>query len=123
MSMGPQEARLRAWLAGTDEGRILTAQQEWEAGSNLLAQVAQELSRAAPSIQDQFKETGPAAAKAFHAAAKKVQDRATEMKKASAALGSAYGALVHSKSVQHHFDTHPISDPGPAPKPSPGPST
>jgi len=66
MTMGPQEARLRAVLATADAGVVDTAALEWGAGARLLELVAGALENAAPAIGSQFgQETGQAAQEAF----------------------------------------------------------
>lgn len=122
MAMGPEEARLRTWLAGADKARIARARDEWSTGADTLRAVATALERAAPRIHTQFKETGPAAARAFATVADKVRERSQQMLDASTALDAAHAAVDRSEKLRDHFDAHPLAEPGPAPKPSPGPS-
>ena len=118
--LGPKQRLLAAYVASANDGSLDSAGQQWKTGESLLRRLATQLQTRSGQIGTDHRfsgESAKAASTAFSHSAKKMADRADEMRDGAAAFTDAAHAVRQAKKASDSFAKHA----GTSPRSSRGP--
>ena len=107
--LGPKQRLLASYVASANDEPLDTAGQQWKTGESLLRRVATQLQARSTEIgtDERFSgESAKAASQAFAHSAKKMADRADEMREGAGAFHQAAIAVRHAKKANEDFTKH-----------------
>ena len=116
--LGPKQRRLASYVASANDEPLDSAGQQWKTGEGLLRRVATQLQARSTEIgtDDRFSgESAKAASQAFAHSAKKMADRADEMREGAGAFHEAATPCVSAKTANQDFAKHAGDQPPPQP--------
>ena len=116
--LGPKQRLLASYVTNANDEPLDTAGQQWTTGEGLLRRVATQLQARSTEIgtDERFSgESAKAASQAFAHSAKKMADRADEMREGAGAFHQAAIAVRQAKTANQQFTKHAGDQPPPQP--------
>src|SRR4051812_40304784 len=107
--LGPKQQLLASYLTSADDSSLDGASTQWKTGEGLLRRLATELDTKSGNIgkDERFSgESANAASQAFAQSAKKMNDRADEMRDGSGAFTAAAHAVRQAQKASSGFSKH-----------------
>jgi hypothetical protein len=107
--LGPKQRLLASYVTSADDSALDGASTQWKTGEGLLRRLATELDTKAKSIgtDERFSgESATAASQAFSQSAKKMNDRADQMRDGSGAFTAAAHAVRQAQKASTGFSEH-----------------
>jgi hypothetical protein len=107
--LGPKQQLLASYITSADDTSLDGASTQWKTGEGLLRRLATELDTKAQNIgkDERFSgESARAASEAFTKSAKKMNDRADEMRDGAGAFTAAAHAVRQAKKASSGFSQH-----------------
>ena len=110
--LGPKQRQLATYVASANDGSLDSAGQQWKTGESLLRRLASQLETRSGQIGTDHRfsgESAKAASTAFSHSAKKMADRADEMRDGAAAFAEAAHAVRRRRRPANSFAKHPAT--------------
>ena len=107
--LGPKQRQLATYVASANDGSLDSAGQQWKTGEGLLRRLASQLETRSGQIGTDHRfsgESAKAASTAFSHSAKKMADRADEMRDGAAAFADAAHAVRQAQKASDGFAKH-----------------
>jgi hypothetical protein len=107
--LGPKQRLLASYITSADDGSLDGASTQWKTGEGLLRRLATELDHKSQNIgkDERFSgESAQAASQAFAQSAKKMNDRADQMRDGSGAFTAAAHAVRQAQKASNGFSKH-----------------
>ena len=107
--LGPKQRQLATYVASANDGSLDSAGQQWKTGESLLRRLASQLETRSGQIGTDHRfsgESAKAASTAFSHSAKKMADRADEMRDGAAAFADAAHAVRQAQKASDSFAKH-----------------
>jgi hypothetical protein len=107
--LGPKAKQLQQYVDSADEGALHAAGGQWSQGERLLRDLAKQLADRGQKFgtDERFSgQSADAASKAFQSSAKKMQDRADQMRQGSQAFYDAATGVENARKISNQVNAH-----------------